>query len=141
MRGNEVFKLAVRAMGQAAREALDRADLSAADIHRLVPHQANLRIIQATREALGLPAAKVFVNVDRYGNTGAASVAIALAECADGGRLQAGDHLLLVAFGGGMTWASAVVRWADVLALTWGRPARPVAGSAAAETTVLPATA
>jgi 3-oxoacyl-[acyl-carrier-protein] synthase-3 len=113
MRGGEVFRLAVRSMEWAARRALARAGLGAADLCQVIPHQANARIIGATRAALGLPAEKVFVNVDRYGNTGAASVGIALSEFLEGGPPAAGDHLLLVSFGGGMTWASAVVRWAD----------------------------
>jgi 3-oxoacyl-[acyl-carrier-protein] synthase-3 len=80
----------------------------------VVPHQANVRIIEAVRQALGLPPQRVFVNVDRFGNTGAASVGIALAEVLDGGEVAAGEALLLVSFGGGLTWASAVVRLAGV---------------------------
>jgi 3-oxoacyl-[acyl-carrier-protein] synthase-3 len=116
MRGGEVFRLAVRAMVEAARAALTRAELSADDVAVVVPHQANVRIIEAVRQALGLPQARVFVNVDRFGNTGAASVGIALAEVLDGTGVAAGDHLLLVSFGGGLTWAAAVVRQAAVRA-------------------------
>jgi 3-oxoacyl-[acyl-carrier-protein] synthase-3 len=114
MRGSEVFKLAVRGMSQAGREALDQADLAAADLRKVIPHQANERIIEAARQALGLPREKLFVNVDRYGNTGAASVPIALSEFLDTEPAEVGDDLLLVAFGGGFTWAAAVVRWAAV---------------------------
>jgi 3-oxoacyl-[acyl-carrier-protein] synthase-3 len=141
MRGNEVFKLAIRAMSKAANQALARAGLSARDVHTVIPHQANLRIIRATQEALGVPAEKVYVNVDRYGNTGAAAVAIALSEFAASPSAQAGDNLLLVAFGGGMTWAAAVVQWADVAALTRGRPAGPFTGPGVTQEPALQETA
>jgi 3-oxoacyl-[acyl-carrier-protein] synthase-3 len=117
MRGNEVFKMAVRAMTQAATEALAKADLTIDDVRMVVPHQANLRIIKATQEALGLPWDRFFINVDRYGNTAAASVPIALSELFSSGTLEPGDNLLLVAFGGGFTWAAATLRCADVEAL------------------------
>ena len=114
MRGNDIFKMAVRSMCQASRQALERAGLTMDDIHMVIPHQANLRIIQATQEALGLPMEKVFVNVERHGNTGAASVPIALVEYVDGKSINPGDNLLMVCFGGGLTWGASVVRWADV---------------------------
>jgi 3-oxoacyl-[acyl-carrier-protein] synthase III len=114
MRGNDVFKLAVRCMCQATQQALDRAGLTLDDIHTVIPHQANLRIIQATQEALGLPLEKVFVNVDRHGNTGAASVPIALVEYLDTNTVCPGDNLLMVSFGGGLTWAATIVRWGDI---------------------------
>ena len=114
MRGNDVFKSAVRCMCQAALQALDRAGLTMDDIHMVIPHQANLRIILATQEALGLPLEKVFVNVDRHGNTGAASVPIALCEYLDTNSVRPGDHLLMVCFGGGLTWGATIVRWGDV---------------------------
>jgi 3-oxoacyl-[acyl-carrier-protein] synthase-3 len=117
MRGNEVFKLAVRSMSQAANNALARAGLPITSIHQVIPHQANLRIINATRQVLGIDQEKVFINVDRYGNTGAASVALALSEYLDSGMPEIGANLLLVAFGGGLTWASTVLRWADVAAI------------------------
>jgi 3-oxoacyl-[acyl-carrier-protein] synthase-3 len=117
MRGNELFKFAVRGMTYAAKEAVAKANLMLKDIHKIIPHQANLRIITATQEALELTAAQVFVNVERYGNTGTASVPIALAELLATEPVQPGDHVLLVAFGGGVTWASALVRWADVAAI------------------------
>jgi 3-oxoacyl-[acyl-carrier-protein] synthase-3 len=114
MRGNEVFKLAVRNMVQAAKESLCRANLKLDDIKAIIPHQANLRILTATQEALDVPASKVFVNLDRYGNTGAASIPIALCEYLDAHPATAGDHFLFPAFGGGLTWGSAVLRWADL---------------------------
>jgi 3-oxoacyl-[acyl-carrier-protein] synthase-3 len=113
MHGGDLFKLAVRWMSQAAREVLGKANVPLSAVRRVIPHQANLRIIQATQEALGLPAEKVFVNVDRCGNTGAASVAIALADYLDGDSVPPGEHLLLVSFGGGLTWAAVVVRWPE----------------------------
>ena len=114
MRGNEVFKLAVRSMVQSAREALAKAGLTLADMKAVIPHQANLRILTATQEALGLPLEQMYVNVDRFGNTGAASIPIALCEYLEGTPARAGDHFLFVAFGGGLTWGAAVVRWADL---------------------------
>lgn len=114
MRGNEVFKMAVRNMVQAARESLNKANLTLDDIKAIIPHQANLRILKATQESLGFPAAKMFVNLDRYGNTGAASIPIALCEYLDQTPPQAGDHFLFAAFGGGLTWGSVVLRWADL---------------------------
>jgi 3-oxoacyl-[acyl-carrier-protein] synthase-3 len=117
MRGNEIFKVAVRAMTQAATDALAKADLSIEDVHTVVPHQANLRILKATQEALGIPWEKFYINLDRYGNTAAASVPIALSEFFAAGGAETGDNLLLVAFGGGFTWAAATVRCADVEAI------------------------
>jgi 3-oxoacyl-[acyl-carrier-protein] synthase-3 len=117
MQGNEVFRLAIRAMSQAADQAMVKANLSVAAIDKVIVHQANLRIIQRTCQDLGVAADKMFINVDRYGNTGAASVAIALSEFADAELPQPGSAVLLVAFGGGLTWASTVLRWADVPAL------------------------
>lgn len=117
MRGNEVFKFAVRSMIQATRQVLTKADLTISDIRMVLPHQANLRILQASQAALCLPWEKLFINLDRYGNTGAASVPIALSEFLTKETVQPGDNLLLVAFGGGLTWASAMVRFADVKAI------------------------
>ncbi|HEX6309158.1 MAG TPA: beta-ketoacyl-ACP synthase III [Longimicrobiales bacterium] len=111
MAGREVFKSAVRSMAEAADQALMRAGLTGADVDLLVPHQANMRIIDATARYAGVPMEKVFVNVDRYGNMSSATVPIALDEAAEQGRLKPGDNVLLVAFGAGFTWASAVVRW------------------------------
>ena len=117
MRGNEIFKLAVRGMSQAATLALSRARISADEIHKVIPHQANLRIVQATRSILGLPEERVFINLDRYGNTGSASIPLALSEYLDAEVPRPVANLLLVAFGGGLTWASAVLGWADVAAI------------------------
>jgi 3-oxoacyl-[acyl-carrier-protein] synthase-3 len=111
MDGGEVFRRAVRIICDSTATTLERAGLAAADVDLFVPHQANARIIEAARTRLGLPPEKVVVNVDRWGNTSAASVAIALAEAADAGRLRPGDHVLVSGFGAGMTWASALLRW------------------------------
>jgi 3-oxoacyl-[acyl-carrier-protein] synthase-3 len=124
MRGKEIFKLAVRGMTQAATTALADANLTAANIRKVIPHQANLRIVQATGAALGMAEDQVYINLDRYGNTGAASVPLALAEYLDGDEPRAGANLLLVAFGGGLTWASTVLRWADVEAVIQEREQR-----------------
>lgn len=111
MNGREVFKFAVQVMGDAAVEAVSKVGLTFADIAMLIPHQANARIIDAAARRLDLPREKVWVNVDRYGNTSAASVPIALAEAAGSGTLQEGDNVVLVAFGAGLAWAAGVVRW------------------------------
>jgi len=124
MEGREVFRLAVRSMAHSATEAMQRAGLSAKDIRAVIPHQANLRIITATQEALGLPREKFYINVDRHGNTGATSVAIAMGEMLREQPAEVGDHYLLVAFGGGFTWASLVLRWADVGAILADRDLR-----------------
>jgi 3-oxoacyl-[acyl-carrier-protein] synthase-3 len=117
MRGHEVFRFAVRSMTRAAGEALARADLAVSDLRMVIPHQANLRILKASQQALDLPWERFFINLDRYGNTGAASVPIALSEFLSGEAVQPGDNLLLVAFGGGLTWGAALVRCADVKAV------------------------
>jgi 3-oxoacyl-[acyl-carrier-protein] synthase-3 len=111
MNGNEVFRFAVRVMGDAAAEAVERVGLSFADIDMLIPHQANVRIIDAAARRLDLPREKVWVNLDRYGNTSAASIPIALVEAEAAGALEEGDNLVLVAFGGGLSWAAGVMRW------------------------------
>src|SRR5881398_1398070 len=111
MSGKEVYKQAVIAMLAAARRAIDEAGLTVDDIACVIPHQANLRIIEAIGERLGIPREKVFVNVDRYGNTSAAAVAIALDEANRSGRIKSGDYVLMVVFGGGLTWASTIVEW------------------------------
>lgn len=112
MNGNEVFKFAVKVMGEAAARALQNAGLNPADIDCLVPHQANIRIIKSAAKRLGLPMSKVFVNVNKYGNTSAASIPMALAEAEEEGRFKKGDIIVLVGFGAGLTWASCVIRWA-----------------------------
>jgi 3-oxoacyl-[acyl-carrier-protein] synthase-3 len=111
MKGNEVFKVAVRMFGDSAATILGRNGFTPADVDLFIPHQANLRIIEAAVKRLGLPMEKVLVNVDRYGNTGAASVYVALEEAWSLGRIKPGDLLLLAAFGGGFTWGAALVRW------------------------------
>jgi len=111
MKGSETFRVAVRALEEVAREALTANGLSIDDLALLIPHQANLRILQAVAERLSLPAEKMVINVDRYGNTSAASIPIALDEAVRGGRVRPNDLLLLEAFGAGLTWGAAVVRW------------------------------
>lgn len=111
MEGKEVFKHAVARMPEAAEEALAANGLTVADIDLLIPHQANLRITQMVQRRLGLPDEKVVSNIDRYGNTTAATIPIALAEAVREGRLHRGGLLCLVAFGSGFTWGSALVRW------------------------------
>jgi 3-oxoacyl-[acyl-carrier-protein] synthase-3 len=111
MKGKEVFKLAVRVMEEAARDILEQHSLSANQIGLVIPHQANLRIIDAIAQYLELPVERFFVNVDRYGNTSAASIPIALDEARRAGRIKDGDLTLLVAFGAGLTYGSALIRW------------------------------
>ncbi|HYF35462.1 MAG TPA: beta-ketoacyl-ACP synthase III [Prosthecobacter sp.] len=111
MEGRETFKHAVTRMCQASEQALELAGLTATDISMVIPHQANARIITAIAERLGLPPEKTFINVDKYGNTSAATIPVALDEAYRQGAIKRGDVLLLVAFGGGFTWASSVVRW------------------------------
>jgi 3-oxoacyl-[acyl-carrier-protein] synthase-3 len=111
MAGREVFKNAVRSMADASDRALDLAKLSASDIDVLIPHQANIRIIEATAKHANIPMEKVFVNVDRYGNTSAASIPIALSEAQEQGIVKDGSTVMFVAFGAGFTWGSMVVRF------------------------------
>ncbi len=111
MAGREVFKAAVLSMTDACDQALTRAGLTGADVDLLIPHQANIRIIESTAKHAGMPMDKVYVNVERFGNTSAASIGIALDEAVRTGRVQPGMTILLVAFGAGFTWASAVIRW------------------------------
>jgi 3-oxoacyl-[acyl-carrier-protein] synthase-3 len=111
MKGSEVFKVAVRMFVDCAETILKRHGLSASDVDLFIPHQANLRIIEAAAKRVGLPMEKVFVNVDRYGNTGAASVYVALDEAVSAGRLKRGDKVLMAAFGGGFAWGAALVQW------------------------------
>ncbi len=111
MNGQEVFRFAVRVMGDAAVEAVKKANLTFDDVDMLIPHQANMRIIDAAARRLALPREKVWVNLDRYGNTSAASIPLGLADAVEAGRLRGGEVVLLAGFGAGMTWASAVLRW------------------------------
>jgi 3-oxoacyl-[acyl-carrier-protein] synthase-3 len=111
MAGREVFKAAVLSMADACDRALQRAELTSDQIDLLIPHQANIRIIEATAKHAGVPMDKVYVNIDRYGNTSAASIPIAFDECVRSGRITQGMTVLMVAFGGGFTWGSMIVRW------------------------------
>ena len=109
--GREVYKFAVQIMGEVALKAIEAAGLTPEDIDLLIPHQANIRIIEKAAERMGLPREKVVVNLDRYGNTSAASIPLALDEAARAGRLQPGSLLVLVGFGAGLTWGANVIRW------------------------------
>jgi 3-oxoacyl-[acyl-carrier-protein] synthase-3 len=111
MSGKEVYKQAVTAMLSAAHKALDQAGLTVADIACVIPHQANLRIIEGIADRMGIPLDRFYVNLDRYGNTSAAAVAMALDEANRTGRIKQGDYVLMVVFGGGLTWASTVIEW------------------------------
>jgi len=111
MQGNEVFKSAVRAMAGAAEHIIQEVGLSSDEVDLLIPHQANIRIIEALAKRLKLPMEKVYVNIDRYGNTSAASVPIALDEARKKGVIKEGSNTVLVAFGAGFTWGSAVIKW------------------------------
>ena len=111
MEGSEVFKSAVRAMEDAAEHIIQKIGLTPEDVDLLIPHQANIRIIEALAKRLKLPMNKVYVNIDRYGNTSAASVPIALDEARKKGLIKEGNISLLVAFGAGFTWGSAVIKW------------------------------
>jgi 3-oxoacyl-[acyl-carrier-protein] synthase-3 len=110
MAGREVFRYAVRSMAEACDRALDGARLTGADIDLLIPHQANVRIIEATAKHASVSMDKVYVNVNRFGNTSSASIGIALDEAIRAGRVRIGDTVLLCAFGAGLTWGSMVVR-------------------------------
>jgi len=111
MNGREVFKFAVRVMGTATVDVLEKAGLDRTDVDLFVPHQANIRIIQSAMQRLELPEEKVVVNVDKYANTSAASIPLALVEAAEEGRMKEGDTVLMVGFGGGLTWGASVLVW------------------------------
>jgi len=111
MQGNEVFKVAVRSLSDVALEALDANGMTAEQLDLFIPHQANMRILDATAKRLGLRDDQVYINVDRFGNTSGASIPIALDEANRTGRIKPGDMVLFDAFGGGFTWGSALVRW------------------------------
>ena len=111
MNGPETFKLAVTKMNACVKLALKRAGLAATDIDIVIPHQANLRIIEMLRKTLDLPEEKVYVNLQKYGNTSAATIAIALAELVESGRVKRGDIIAMCAFGGGLTWAANILRY------------------------------
>ncbi len=111
MKGNETFKVAVRTLEDVVIKTLEINKLDPSQLSLLIPHQANIRIIQAMAKRLNMPMEKVFVNIERYGNTSAASIPIALDEAFQSGRIKDGDYILLEAFGGGLTWASSLIRW------------------------------
>lgn len=111
MNGNEVFKFAVKVMGESALKALAQAEITPEQVDLLIPHQANIRIIQSAAKRLKLPMEKVFVNIHNYANTSAASIPIALTEAVESGRIKKGDNVVLVGFGAGLTWASCVLKW------------------------------
>ena len=126
MEGNQTYRFATKTMATTALESIRKAGLEPSDIELFIPHQANIRIVEAVAKGLGLPKDRMYVNLDRYGNTSAASVPIALAEAVNEGRLQVGDHVTLVAFGAGFTSGAVTLQWtAD--------PARGIAGDAAVD--------
>ncbi len=136
MKGPEVYRFAVSVMAQAAQQALTAAGMTADDIDLFIPHQANLRIIQSAMKTLKVPPEKVFINVQHYGNTSAASIPIALCEAIAEGRVKAGSNLLLVGFGAGLSWGSAVLNWgvtpSSVTDSWWRSMVRNVQGREAA---------
>ncbi len=111
MEGQEIFRRAVTMMAESSHIALERSDLELADVDLLIPHQANVRIIDATARKMGIDPNKVFVNIQSYGNTSAATVPVALTEALEQGRIAPGDIVAFTAFGGGLTWGSAIYRW------------------------------
>ena len=111
MEGQEDIKNAVTAMPKASTEALARCELDISQIKCIIPHQANMRILKAVRDRLGANEDQVYSNLERYGNTSAASVAIALDEAVQEGRIQRGDLILLLVFGAGLTWGAAIIEW------------------------------
>ena len=113
MDGPELFRRAVVRMGEASARVIEEAGLTLDQIDLLIPHQANVRIIDATARRLGLDSAKVFVNIGSYGNTSAATIPVALTEALEQGRIKPGDHVVFTAFGAGLSWGAAVVRWGD----------------------------
>ncbi|MBS1485354.1 MAG: ketoacyl-ACP synthase III [Opitutales bacterium] len=111
MDGREVFKHAVKIMGEKAFEVLERYGVSPSDLNLLIPHQANTRIIESVAKRLKLPMDKVFINIEKYGNTSSATIPIALDEAIKAGRVKSGDYILFVAFGAGLTWGATLVKW------------------------------
>jgi 3-oxoacyl-[acyl-carrier-protein] synthase-3 len=111
MQGNEVFKVAVRALQESSERVLADAGIRGEDLSLFIPHQANRRIIDAVAKRLRVPEDKVYINVDRYGNTSSASIPIALDEAVRAGRIRAGDNILMAAFGGGITYGAVLLRW------------------------------
>jgi 3-oxoacyl-[acyl-carrier-protein] synthase-3 len=111
MRGNELFKVAVRSLEEVSLRVMEEANVQPGEIDLFIPHQANFRITEAVRERLGVPAEKVYSNINRVGNTSSASIPICLDECVRGGRIKKGDLILMSAFGAGVTWGSVLLRW------------------------------
>ncbi|WP_223700700.1 beta-ketoacyl-ACP synthase III [Sutcliffiella deserti] len=111
MNGREVFKFAVRQMGESAVNVLEKAGLTKEDVDYLIPHQANIRIMEAARERLGLPEEKMSITINKYGNTSAASIPISLVEELENGKIKEGDLIVMVGFGGGLTWGAIALRW------------------------------
>jgi hypothetical protein len=111
MEGRETYRFATRTLATTALAAIEKAGLSPSDIDLFIPHQANIRIIEAVAKGLDLPMERMYVNLDRYGNTSAASVPIALAEAVNEGRVQVGDHVVIVAFGAGFTSGAVAIEW------------------------------
>ncbi|EEO1166709.1 ketoacyl-ACP synthase III [Listeria monocytogenes] len=111
MNGREVFRFAVRQMGEASLRVLERAGLEKEDLDLLIPHQANIRIMEASRERLNLPEEKLMKTVHKYGNTSSSSIALALVDAVEEGRIKDNDNVLLVGFGGGLTWGALIIRW------------------------------
>ena len=111
MKGKETFRLAIQSMGKASQKALEKAGITVDDIKLVIPHQANIRIIRALAERLNIPEDKVYSNINKYGNTSAASIPIAMYEAYKEGKLKKGDYVLLTAFGGGLTWGAVVLKF------------------------------
>jgi 3-oxoacyl-[acyl-carrier-protein] synthase-3 len=111
MDGGEVFRFATRVVDRATREVVEQAGLTLDDIELFIPHQANLRIIRAGARALGVAESRIFVNLEKYGNTSSASIPLALCEAVDCGRIRSGDHIVLIGFGAGLAWAAATIQW------------------------------
>ena len=111
MNGREVFKFAVRIMGEASTRVVDKAGLQSDDIDMFIPHQANIRIMESARERLGIEREKMSVSVNRFGNTSAASIPLSISQELENGRIKDDDTLVLVGFGGGLTWGAMVIKW------------------------------
>lgn len=111
MAGSEVFRFATRIMNSVTREVVERAGLSMDDVDVIIPHQANTRILKAAAKQLGIPMSRIYTNLHKYGNTSAASVPLAVVDAVEEGRLHAGDHIVMVGFGGGLTWGACLVEW------------------------------
>ena len=113
MEGQEVFRRAVTTMAESSARVLDEAGVGLDEVDLLIPHQANVRILEATAKRVGIDNGKLFVNIESYGNTSAATIPVALTEALDQGRIESGANIVFTAFGGGLSWGSAVYRWGD----------------------------